>query len=108
MITFSPRSVTVHEDDVLSVVSFNVQLREQDAETVIGTKNVPADPSGDTLIPISDMLDVSKVGTVVRVYLQEVGPTETTPYVPVSNGNEEFDFTVREVPDGAESAVVNL
>lgn len=108
-ITLSPRSISAHESNPLSVSSYNVQIREADGETVIVGKNQEADPSGDTEIPLGDVIDIGMVGNTITIFVQQVGPTGAkTPFVAAGDVEEHGQFVVREIPDGAETLVVNV
>lgn len=112
---FTPRSVTAVEADVPSVASYNLEVRGSAANTpdnsatTLASKNQDADPSGTTVVSLDDVLTEAMVGTFVRLYLQEVGPTGAlADFQPCADGEGHGDFLVRELPDGAESIVVNV
>lgn len=109
---FSPKSVTMHETDPSSVASFSAYLKHAD-NTEITHVSIPADPSGNTKINISDMiaLDPTLVGQIVRVSVREVGGDgQLGPVQDITNPtNGTLDFVVSEAPpDGAESYTVEL
>ncbi len=109
MVTISPRFITVHEADVASVVSYNVQVREADLTTVLAAKNQEADPSGDTVIQLGDIVTSDLLGQTISLFLQEVGPTGAlSEFQGCGDATEHGTFVVREIPDGAESAIVTV
>lgn len=108
-VTFTPRSVTAHEDDVLSVVTYNVEVRAPDHGLMTSASGIPADPSGDTVIPLGDggciqAVGADLVGREVVIWVQQVGQTGAMSEFVQANPS----VTVRELPDGPESLVVNL
>lgn len=93
---FSPKSVTAVELNPTSVLSYNIKANVSGG---VGDlfKNYPADVSGTTIIPIGDMFDESMVNKTAKLYAQQVGQSETSPYVQISG-----DLLISEIPNGAE------
>jgi hypothetical protein len=102
MITFSPVSITAHENDPASVQSYDVKLEVSGGIGEL-TKNVLSQ-GADTVIPINDLFTPAMVGKQVVIFARQVGPSgAVTPYVQVGG-----TLNIVELPDGAESYTVQV
>ena len=108
----SPRSISLHEANPSSVSSYDVQILAEDGTTVLATDNFASDPSGDTTINLGladGLLQTIALGTTIIIKVRQVGPSGAlTAYQQVNDVNSNSYFSVRELPDGVETAVVNV
>lgn len=113
-LAFHPRLITVTEANPNSVVTYNVQARQEDGTTLIDQRSYPAatPPDIHTVLPIGDplgLVSIVGVGNTFTLFLQEVNSLgDTTNYVPVGDSEGHGVFTAIEIPDGAETAIVTI
>ncbi len=117
----SPRSISIGEHDPDSVASYNVRMLDA-AGVVLSTQTgIASDPTGVQTIHVGDPGGVvheyvlgtpghpEVLDTQIKLEYQQVGRTgATTDWIGVGDAAGHGSFACNKLPDGAESAVVNL
>lgn len=110
MPSFTPRSITIHEDNPASVDHYRISCRALDGTTELSAGAYPIDLSGDTTIPIGSngLFDPipSPDGTMVRLFVNSVAAAGHGDNV--DQEAPDGPFTLGTLDDGAESIIVTL
>jgi hypothetical protein len=112
--TYTPRSITLTEADPLSVASYKMTARfnggPNDGQVAAGPQIYTTSGSGTDTVNIGatpGFFTPTLIGKQVKLFVQQVGPDGTTTAESVCRDVDGHEvFTVNELPNGPEGAVV--